>query len=37
MEDLTTSGRTADEVAAIHKQDFDAAFALGGRFYNDIW
>ncbi|WP_148673476.1 hypothetical protein [Klebsiella sp. 10982] len=37
MEDLTTSGRTADEVAAIRKQDFDAAFALGGRFYNDIW
>ncbi|MGR8808012.1 hypothetical protein, partial [Klebsiella pneumoniae] len=37
MEDLTTSGRTADQVAAIRKKDFDAAFAMGGRFYNDSW
>ncbi|ROG15899.1 hypothetical protein C4Y62_022455 [Klebsiella pneumoniae subsp. pneumoniae] len=37
MEDLTTSGRTADQVAAIRKKDFDAAFAIGGRFYSDSW
>ncbi|OHY63778.1 hypothetical protein BB778_03890 [Pluralibacter gergoviae] len=37
MEDLTTSGRTADAVAAIRKRDFDAAFTLGGRFYSDSW
>lgn len=37
MEDLTTSGRTANQVAAMRKKDFDAAFAVGGRFYNDSW
>ncbi|WP_025712284.1 hypothetical protein [Klebsiella sp. 10982] len=37
MEDLTTSGRTADEVAAIRKKDFDRAFSVGGRFYGDEW
>ena len=37
MEDLTTSGRTADEVATLRKADFDAAFSLGGRFYADEW
>ncbi|OHY58450.1 hypothetical protein BB778_27490 [Pluralibacter gergoviae] len=37
MEDLTTSGRTADEVAAIRQRDFNAAFSLGGRFYSDSW
>lgn len=37
LEDLTASGRTADEVDAIRKKQFQDAFAVGGVFYGDTW
>lgn len=37
IEDLTVSGRTYAEVDALDKAMFDAAFASGGRFYNDTY
>jgi len=35
IEDLTVSGRTYATVDAIDKQMYDAAFAVGGKFYGD--
>lgn len=35
IEDLTVSGRTYAQVDALDKALYDAAFASGGRFYND--
>ena len=37
IEDLTVSGRTAEEVKIIDKKLFNEAFAEGGKFYNDTW
>lgn len=37
LEDLTASGRTAEEVDAIRKKQFQDAFAVGGVFYGDTW
>lgn len=37
VEDLTVSGRTFTQVSTIDKALFDAAFAVGGRFYNDTY
>ena len=37
IEDLNLSGRTFAEVKAIDDAEFEKAFAVGGRFYNDTW
>lgn len=37
IEDLTVSGRTYQEVQALDKQLFDAAFSEGGRLANDTY
>lgn len=37
IEDLTVSGRSFTTVNAIDKAMYDAAFASGGRFYNDTY
>ena len=37
IEDLKLSGRTFAEVKAIDDAEFEKAFSVGGRFYNDIW
>lgn len=37
IEDLNLSGRTFEQVKAIDDAEFEKAFAVGGRFYNDTW
>lgn len=37
LEDLTASGRTFEQVSALDKALFDAAFAPGGRYYGDTF
>jgi hypothetical protein len=37
VEDLTVSGRTYAEVDALDKAMYDAAFAVGGKFYGDTF
>ncbi len=37
IEDLTVSGRTYAQVHALDKSLFDAAFAVGGKFYGDTY
>lgn len=37
IEDLTVSGRTYSQVSALDKSLKDAAFAEGGKFYNDTY
>lgn len=37
VEDLKLSGRTFAEVKAIDDAEFEKAFAVNGRFYNDTW
>lgn len=37
IEDMTVSGRTFADVAALDKSLFDAAFAAGGKFYGDSY
>lgn len=37
IEDLNLSGRTFEQVKMIDDAEFEKAFAVGGRFYNDTW